>query len=84
MAACAVNLKGLLVVAHYGYTPADDSEGWGDETVLTGLFVLGGDETVDDGPDKDILNVIGTKERSYIESCCRADALKTIRLGEEV
>ena len=82
MAACTINLKGLVVVAHYDYW-SDEENGISDETTVSAVYVLGKDQVVDDSDDKNIIGVLGLSELSNIEAACRKDAIKFNRIGEE-
>jgi hypothetical protein len=84
MSACTVNLKGLNVVVHYNYTHHDYETGWGNEVDITDVYVLGNNEVVDDSEGMSIVGLLGKAEIDFLEHACRIDALKTMRIGEEV
>jgi hypothetical protein len=83
MSACSTNIKGLNVVVHYTFFEADHETGLGYDIDLNAVFVLGSDQIVDDSDDKNILDVLGFTEVAILRTACRADAIKTMRLGEE-
>ena len=83
MATATVNIKGLVVVADYDYFRADPETGFGDDTTVNSVHVLGNDAIVDDDEDKNILYVLSRLSLELVEEGCRISAIESIRQGAE-
>ncbi len=83
MATATVNIKGLVVVADYDYFRADPETGFGDDTTINTVHVLGNDAIVDDDEDKNIVDVLSNDALELVAEGCRINAIESIRQGVE-